>query len=64
MRLSGSLSFLLSAAACGGDAARSLTPLASDAPPPSLASANLAVAATVGAALTYDATKSGTLTPP
>ena len=36
-----------------------LTALSPDAPPPSLASANATVVATVGAALTYDATKAG-----
>jgi cytochrome c peroxidase len=58
MRLS--LAVLLCSTACGGDAARSLTPLSADAPPPSVASANVAVAAIVGVALTYDATKTGT----
>jgi len=52
------LAALLCAAACGGDAVHSVT-LPSDAPPPTVASANVAVAATVGTALTYDATKAG-----
>jgi len=50
---------LLCSAACGGDGASGLTALSPDAPPPSVASANVAVAATVGAALAYDATKGG-----
>ena len=52
------LAVLLSAAACG-DAARTAITLPSDAPPPSLASANVAVAATVGTTFTYDATRAG-----
>ncbi len=54
-----SLSLALSAAACGGDAARSLTPLSADSAPPSVGSANVAIAATAGVALNYDATKGG-----
>ncbi|MEO8562275.1 MAG: cytochrome c peroxidase [bacterium] len=45
--------------ACGGDAASGVTPVSSTDAPPSVASANVAVAATVGIALTFDATKSG-----
>jgi hypothetical protein len=42
-----------------GDAGRTAITLPSDAPPPSLAGANVAVAATVGATFTYDATRAG-----
>ena len=56
MRLT--LAVLLALAACG-DAARTAITLPSDAPPPSLANANIAVAATVGTAFTYDATRAG-----
>lgn len=47
------------AAACDGDPSRTLTPLPADSQPPAVASANVAVAATVGAGLQYDATKAG-----
>lgn len=52
------LAVLLTVAACG-DAARTAITLPSDAPPPALASANVAVAATVGTSFTYDATRAG-----
>ena len=47
------------AAACGGDAASSIAPPTTTSAPPALRDANPAVAATVGVALTYDATRSG-----
>jgi cytochrome c peroxidase len=52
------LAALLTVAACG-DAGRTGITLPSDAPPPSLAGANVAVAATVGETFTYDATRAG-----
>jgi cytochrome c peroxidase len=55
------IAVLCVAAACGGDASRTLTPLPADSQPPTVASANVAVAATVGAGLRYDATKAGTV---
>ena len=47
------------AAACGGDAGSSIAPPTTTSAPPALRDANPAVAATVGTALTYDATRSG-----
>lgn len=52
------LAILLTIAACG-DAARTAITLPSDAPAPSLASANVAVAATAGTTFSYDATRAG-----
>ena len=51
--------FLLAVTACGGDAASGVTPLAPDSPAPTLVGANATVAATVGVALSYDATRGG-----
>src|SRR5256885_1459150 len=51
--------FLLAVTACGGDAAGGVAPLAPDSPAPTLVGANATVAATVGATLSYDATRGG-----
>jgi cytochrome c peroxidase len=52
--------FLLAVTACGGDAGSGVAPLAPDSPAPTLVGANATVAATVGAALSFDATRGGT----
>src|SRR3954451_24267975 len=51
--------FLFAVTACGGDAAGGVAPLAPDSPAPTLVGANSTVAATVGAVLSYDATRGG-----
>jgi cytochrome c peroxidase len=50
---------LLAVTACGGDAAGGLAPIAADSPAPAVVGPNATVAATVGAALAYDATRGG-----
>jgi len=50
---------LLAASACGGDSSSGVTPLPSTSGAPAVASANVAVAATVGIAFNFDATRSG-----
>ena len=50
---------LFAVTACGGDAASGVAPLAPDSPAPALVGANATVVATVGAKLTYDATRAG-----
>ncbi|HEV7991405.1 MAG TPA: cytochrome c peroxidase [Gemmatimonadaceae bacterium] len=55
------LASLALAAACAGDASSGVTPLPAGSAPPTVASANVAVAAIVGTALDFDATKSGTV---
>jgi cytochrome c peroxidase len=54
-----SLLLLLAVTACGGDAGGGLTPISPDSPAPAVAGPNATVAATVGAALFYDATRGG-----
>ena len=50
---------LLVVAACGGDAGGGLTPISPDSPAPAVIGPNATVAATVGATLSYDATRGG-----
>jgi cytochrome c peroxidase len=50
---------LFAVTACGGDAASGVAPLAPDSNAPALVGANATVVATVGAKLTYDATRAG-----
>ena len=54
-----SVLLLLAITACGGDAVGGVTPLSPDSPAPAVIGANATVAATVGAALSYDATRGG-----
>src|SRR5690349_16119669 len=49
----------LAVTACGGDAAGRVTSISPDSPAPALVGPNPNVAATVGAALFYDATRGG-----
>jgi cytochrome c peroxidase len=49
----------LAVTACGGDAGSALAPISPDSPAPAVAGPNATVVATVGAALSYDATRGG-----